>query len=155
MQLTKIDMEIADRYISKREKQLARWPNTRWVMLVIYSVLLILGCLMVSDGMRSVDDDKSMDLLVNHALGDDPPPGLEHRWVVGSMIKITKILEARHQLVTYSIVQMAIGFMWFFSGVTMVCLTVLRWNIAERDGLICKLLRMQLQELGQGKVFSD
>src|SRR5262249_42936695 len=64
-----------------------------------------------------------------------------------SMIKLSKVLELRHQEVTYSLMQVAVGSMWALSGVIMVCLTILRWNTGERDALICKLLRGKLQEL--------
>ena len=43
MQLTKSEIEIADRYISKRERQLAQWPLRRWLMLVIFSVFALVG----------------------------------------------------------------------------------------------------------------
>jgi hypothetical protein len=91
-----------------------------------------------------------MDMQVSQALEKDPPPGLEHRWAVGCMMKISKILEARHQVVTASLIEVVIGFMWLISGVSMVCLIILRWNRGERDALICKLLRGKLQELEPG-----
>jgi len=147
MKLTKREIEIADRCISKREKQIAQWPRKRWVLLAIYSVLAIIGFLIAHDGKRSIYEDQATEAQVSRALGDGPPPGLEHRWVVGSMIKISTILEARHQVVTLSLIEMAVGFMWFISGLSMVCIVILRWNTGERDALICKLLRAKLQEL--------
>ena len=93
MELTKSEMEIADRYISKRERQLEQWPRRRWLMLAIFSVLALLGYGILSDGDRSIRDDKAMDMQVSQALEKDPPPGLEHRWAVGCMMKISKILE--------------------------------------------------------------
>lgn len=149
MELTKNEMEIADRYISKRERQVAQWPHRRWLMLAIFSVSMLIGCLIQSDGMRSINDDKATDLEVSRALGDGPPPGLEQRWVVGAMMKIGKIHELRYQAVTYALMQVALGYVQLISGVVMVCLTVLRWNTGERDALICKLLRAKLHELKQ------
>jgi hypothetical protein len=150
MKLTKSEIEIADRYISKRERQLAQWPRRRWLLLVIYLLLALLGYGILSHGDRSIRDDKAMDMQVSQALEKDPPPGLEHRWAVGCMMKISKILEARHQVVTASLIEVVIGFMWLISGVSMVCLIILRWNRGERDALICKLLRGKLQELEPG-----
>jgi hypothetical protein len=150
MELTRHEIEIADRYLSKRERQLAQWPRRRWLLLVIYSVLALLGYGILRDGDRSIRDDKAMDMQVSQALEKDPPPGLEHRWAVGCMMKISKILEARHQVVTASLIEVAIGCMWLISGVSMVCLIILRWNRGERDALICKLLRGKLQELEPG-----
>ncbi|MDB6123187.1 MAG: hypothetical protein JWQ71_2180 [Pedosphaera sp.] len=149
MELTKSEIEIADRYISKRERQLAQWPHRRWLILVIFSVGMLLGYRNHSDGMRSINDDKATDLEVSRALGDGPPPGLERRWAVGAMLKISKILELRHQVVTYSLMQVDVGVMQFLAGAIMVCLAILRWNTGERDALICKLLRGKLQELEQ------
>lgn len=146
MELTKSEIEIADRYISKRERQLARWPHRRWLILAIFSVFALVGYRTASDGMRSIHDDKATDLQVSRAFGEAPPPGQEHRWAVGTMIKIGKILELRHQVVTYALMEVAVGFMQILSGAIMVCLTILRWNTGERDALICKLLRAKLQE---------
>ena len=149
MKLTKSEIEIADRYISKRERQLAQWPLRRWLMLVIFSVFALVGYRNVSVGERDIQDDKATDMQVSQALEKDPPPGLEHRWAVGSMLKVSKILELRHQVVSYALMQVAWGTVWLLSGVIMVVLTILRWNTGERDALICKLLRGKLQELQQ------
>jgi len=65
------------------------------------------------------------------------------------MIKIGKILELRHQLVSYALMEVVLGSMQILSSVIIVCLTILRWNTGERDALICKLLRGKLQELEQ------
>jgi hypothetical protein len=149
MELTKSEIEIADRYISKRERQLAQWPLTRWLMVAMFSVLMLLGYRIQNDGRRSIQDDKTTDLEVSRALRDGPPPGLENRWAVGSMMKISKILELRHQVVSASLIQVVFGYVMLLSGATMVCLVILRWNTGERDALICKLLRGKLQELEQ------
>ena len=149
MDLTKSEIEIADRYISKRERQLAQWPLRRWLMAVIFSVLALVGYLTMRDGERSIQDDKATDMQVSQALEKAPPPGLEHRWAVGSMMKVSKILELRHQVVTASLIEIALGYVQFISGVIMVGLIILRWNRGERDALICKLLRGKLQELEQ------
>lgn len=58
--------------------------------------------------------------------------------------------QLRHQVVSYALRQVAFGYMQLLSGAIMVCLTILRWNTAERDALICKLLRGKLQELEPG-----
>jgi len=149
MELTKREIEIADRCISKRERQQAQWPLRRWLILVIFSVSMLLGYINVSDGMRSIDDDRATDLQVDRSLGEGPPPGLEKPWIVGSMMKISKILESRYQLVTYAMMQVALGYIQLITGAIMVFLTILRWNVGERDALICKLLRWKLQELEQ------
>ena len=147
MELTKSEIGIADRCLSKREKQVAQWPRKRWVLLTIYSVLMLSGFLILNDGKRSIYDDQATEAQVSRALGEGPPPGLEHRWAVGSMRKISTILEARHQVVTLSLIELAVGFMWFISGLSMLCIIILRWRTGERDALICKLLRAKLQEL--------
>lgn len=149
MELTKSEMEIADRHIAKRERELAQWPRKRWVLLVVYSVVMFIGCLIVNDGRRSIYEDLSMEAEMRRALGKGPPPGLEERWTLGAMMKITTILEARHQIVTLSLLQMAAGFLPFISGLTMVTIVLLRWNGGERDALICKLLRAKLRKLEQ------
>jgi hypothetical protein len=149
MELTKSEIEIADRYISKRERQLAQWSRRRWLMLVIFSVFALIGYRNVSDGVRSIDDDKATDLHVSRAVGEAPPPGQEHLWAVGTMIKIGKILELRHQVVTYALMEVTLGSMQILSGAIIVFLTILRWNTGERDALICKLLRGKLRELEQ------
>lgn len=149
MELTKREIEVADRYISKRERQLAQWPRSRWLILVVYSVFMLVGYRIVSDGMRSIQEDKAIDLQASLAIGGYPSPDQEQRWVVGSMMKIAKVLESRYQVVIYSLIQVGVGCLPFFSGFTMVSLTILRWNTGERDALICKLLRGKLQELQQ------
>ena len=103
----------------------------------------------MSNGVRGIQDDKSTDLLVNRAVRETPPPGQENLLAVGTMMKIAKILELRHQVVTDSLMEVAVGFMQILGGVIIVCLTILRWNTGERDALICKLLRGKLQELEQ------
>jgi hypothetical protein len=108
---------------------------------------MLVGCLIVNDGRRSIYEDQAIEAQVGRALGEGPPPGLERRWTVGAMIKISTILEARHQVVTLSLMEMAAGFMPLISGLSMVCIIILRWNPSERDALICKLLRAKLQEL--------
>jgi hypothetical protein len=70
MQLTKREIEIADRYISRRERQLAQWPLRRWLILVIFSVSMLYGYINVNDGMRSIDDDRATDLQVDRSLGE-------------------------------------------------------------------------------------
>ena len=149
MELTKNELAIAERYISKRERQLARWPRSRWLLLIIYSVMALVGYLIVSDGVRDINDDKTTDMEVSRAFGAAPPPGLENRWAVGTMIKMGKILEARHQMVSASLMEVAVGFMQILCGASMVCVTLVRWNTGERDALICKLLRGKLRELEQ------
>jgi hypothetical protein len=149
MELTKSEIEIADRCISKRERQLAQWPRNRWLMLVLNSAIILLGHHLVSDGMGTIDNDKATDMQVSRALGDGPPPGLENRWAVGAMMKMSKILEARHQVVSASLMEVAVGYTWLLGGLIMVCFIVLRWKPSERDALICKLLRWKLQELKQ------
>ena len=149
MELTKSEIAIADRYISKRERQLAQWPLMRWLIVVIFSVSALFGYRSLSDGNRSIQDDKTTDMEVSRAVGEAPPPGLEQRWVVGTMIKISKVLEARHQVVTAALMQLALGYAQLISGAIMVCFVVLRWNSGERDALICKLLRGKLKELEQ------
>ena len=147
MELTKREIEIADRYISKRERQVAQWPIKRWIILVVFSASMLFGYKNVSDGMRTIDDDKDMGSQVSRSLGDGPPPGLEKPWIVGSIIKTSKILEARYQLVTYAMMQVALGYIQIIAGAIMVGLALVRWNSGERDAIICKLLRSQLQEL--------
>jgi hypothetical protein len=149
MKLTKSDIEIADRCISKRERQLAQWPHRRWLLLAMFSVFTLVGYRIVSDGVRSIHDDKATDLQVSRAVGEAPPPGQEHLWAFGAMMKISKILELRHQVVTNALIEVALGSIPFLGGAIMVCLTILRWNTGERDVLICKLLRGKLQELEQ------
>ena len=147
MKLTKNEMEIADRFISKREKQLAQWPYRRWLIVIIFSASMLFGHRNVNDGMRSINDDRATDSQVDRALGDGPPPGLERAWVVGSMIKISRVLESRYQVMNYALMQVALGYIQVITGAIMVCLAILRWKPSERDALICKLLRMKLQKL--------
>src|SRR4051812_23441916 len=111
MKLTKHEIEIAERCIAKRERQLAHWPYRRWVMLVFFSALAILGHRTLMDGVGSINEDKYTDRQVSNVIGDGPPPGLEQRWVVGTMLKINKVLEARHQLVAYGLMQVGLGYM--------------------------------------------
>jgi len=80
MELTKNEIEIADRCISKRERQVAQWPHRRWLILAIVLVFAFIGYRTVSDGVRSIQDDKATDSQVSRAFGDTPPPGQEHRW---------------------------------------------------------------------------
>jgi hypothetical protein len=149
MEFTKNEIEIADRYISKREKQLKQWPVRRWLILAIFSVGTLLGYRTMSDGMRSIHDEKTIDSYVSNSIGEYPPLGQEQRWSVGRMLKIAKLLEDRQQVVAYSLMGVALGYVEILSGVAMVCLIILRWNTGKRDALICKLLRGKLQELEQ------
>ena len=64
-------------------------------------------------------------------------------------MKISKILELRHQVVSYALMEVTLGTMQLLAAAIMVCLTILRWNTGERDALICKLLRGKLQKLEQ------
>jgi len=150
MELTKNELQIADRYLSKREKQIAQWPQKRWILLLIFSAITFVGYHTQREGTRSISEDRAMDMELSRSLGGDPPPpGEEHRWLVGSMLKVSKVLELRHQVVTTSLIQSGIGFVQLFMGLIMVTLIILRWNTAERDALICKLLRAQLTEFQQ------
>jgi hypothetical protein len=149
MELTKRETEIADRYISKRERQLAQWPIRRWLIVVIFSVGALYGYRNVRDGEQSIQDDKATDLEVSRSLAEGPPPGLERLWMMGAVRKTAKVLELRYEVVSSSLIQVAWGYVVSLSGVIMVCLTILRWNTGERDALICKLLRAKLQELEQ------
>ena len=67
--------------------------------------------------------------------------------MMGAVRKTAKVLELRYQVVTYALMQVAIGYVMFLGGACMVALTIVRWNTGERDALICKLLRTKLQEL--------
>jgi hypothetical protein len=155
MELTKSELEIAERCLAKREKQLAQWPIRRWLILAIFSVIALVGHLTVSDGMRGISDDQATDIQVSQALEKPPPPGLENQWAVGSMMKISKILELRHQMVTYSLLKVVLGYVQVLGGLIMVCLVILRWRPSARDALICKLLRAKLQELEQAPPVVD
>src|SRR4051812_6617987 len=149
MELTKTEIEIADRYISKREKQLAQWPLRRWLMVAIFSVMALYGYRNVNDGERSIQDDKATDLEVSRSLGEGPPPGLERLWMMGAVRKTAKVLELRYQVVTSALMQAAVGYVMLLSSAMMVSVIILRWKTGERDALICKLLRAKLQELEQ------
>ena len=149
MELTKREIEIADRWISKRERQLAQWPCRRWLILAIFAVFALLGYRTASDGMRSIHDEKTIDSYVSATIGAAPPPGLEQRWAVGTMLKIAKLLESRQQEVAYAVLEVALGYLEILLAATMVCLVILRSRTVERDALICKLLRGKLQELEQ------
>ncbi len=150
MELTKSEIAIADRYISKRERQLAQWPLRRWLMLAIFSVMALYGYRNVIVAERDIQDDKATDLEVSRSLGDGPPPGLERLWMMGAIRKTAKVLELRYQVVSYALIQVAVGYVVLLGGACMVALTIVRWNTGERDALICKLLRTKLQELEQG-----
>ncbi len=150
MELTKSELEIAERCLSQRERQLEQWPRRRWLILAMFSVFALVGYLIARDGKRSIDDDKAMDMQVSQALEKPPPLGLEHHWAVGAMMKISKILELRHQVVSAALMQVAIGYVQLLGGVAIVCVTILRWKPSEREALICKLLRRKLQELERG-----
>src|SRR5258707_14921465 len=147
MELTKSEIEVADRYLSKRERQLAQWPHRRWLIVAIFSVFTLLGYRSVNEGMRSIDDDKTAYSYVNRAVGEAPPPGLEQRWSVGTMLKIGKILELRQKEVAHAVMQVALGYIEILSGVSMVCIVILRSRTRKRDARICKLLRGKLQEI--------
>jgi hypothetical protein len=150
MELTKSEIEVANRYISKREKQLAQWPMRRWLMLAIFLAMALYGYRNLSVAERDIQDDKATDLEVSRSLGDGPPPGLERLWMMGAIRKTAKVLELRYQVVTYALIQVAMGYVVLLGGACMVALTIVRWNTGERDALICKLLRTKLQELEQG-----
>jgi hypothetical protein len=110
---------------------------------------MLTGYRNVSDGMRDIADDKATDSDVSRALGEGPAPGQERLWAIGAMMKTSKLLELRYQVVTYSLMEVALGYVLILLGVANLCLTILRWNRGERDALICKLLRAKLQELEQ------
>lgn len=147
MELTKSEIEIAERWISKRERQLAQWPRRRWVILALFAVFALLGYRTASDGMRSIRDEKTIDSYVNAAIGAAPPPGLEQRWAVGTQLKVANLLESRQQEVAYAVLEVALGYLQILLAATMMCLVVLRSKTVERDALICKLLRGKLQDL--------
>ena len=149
MELTKSEITIADRHLSKRERELAQWPRRRWLLLVVYSVVMLIGFPIVNEGKRSIYEDQLTEAHISRALGQGPPSTLDDRWVIGAILKIGNVLEARHQVVTLSLMQMAVGCLPFFSGLSMVCIVIVRWNMVERDALICKLLRARLRELEQ------
>jgi hypothetical protein len=147
MELTKSEIEIADRWISKRERQLAQWPRRRWLILAIFSVFALLGYRSVSDGTHDIHDEKTIDLYVSATIGEAPPAGLEQRWSVGTMLKIAKLLELRQQVVADALMEVALGYVELLSAAIMVCIVILRSRTRKRDALICKLLRGKLQEL--------
>src|SRR5258707_10134145 len=118
MELTKSEIEVADRYLSKRERQLTQWPHRRWLILAIFSGFTFLGYRSVNDGMRTIDDDKTAYSYVNRAVGEAPPPGQEQRWSVGTMLKIGKILELRQQEVAYAVMQVVLGYLEILSGLS-------------------------------------
>ncbi len=149
MELTKSEIELAERWISKRERQLAQWPRRRWLILAVFAVFAILGYRTASDGMHSIRDEKTIDAYVNATIGAAPPPGLEQRWAVGTQLKIAKLLESRQQEVAYAVLEVTLGYIEILSAATMVVLVILRSKTVERDALICKLLRGKLQELEQ------
>ena len=149
MELTKREIEIADRWISKRERQLAQWPVGRWLILAIFSVFALLAYRSLSDGMGTIHDEKTIDSYVSRTIGEAPPPGLDQRWAVGTVLKISKLLELRQQEVAYSVLEVGLGYLEVLSAATMLCLVILRSKTVERDALICKLLRGKLQELEQ------
>ena len=151
MELTKREIEIADRCISKRERQLAQWPLRRWLILAIFSVFALLAYRTLSGGMRSIHDEKTIDFYVSATIGAAPPAGLEQRWSVGTMLKIAKLLELRQQEVAYALMEVALGYVELLCAAIMVVLVILRSKTVERDALICKLLRGKLQELEQAR----
>src|SRR4051812_12881036 len=124
MELTKSEIAIADRYISKRERQLAQWPLRRWLMLAVFSVMALYGYRNVSLAERDIQDDKATDLEVSRSLGEGPPPGLERLWMMGAVRKTAKVLELRYQVVTYALIHAAVGYMVLLGGACMVALTI-------------------------------
>jgi len=149
MDLTQNEIAIAERHLSKRERQLAQWPRARWLILAAFAVFAFVGYRTASDGMGSLRDEKTIDSFVSATIAAGPPPGLEQPWAVGTQLKIAKLLESRQQEVAYSILEVGLGYLEILSAATMACLVILRSKTMERDALICKLLREKLQQLKQ------
>lgn len=71
--------------------------------------------------------------MASNTIGATPPPGLKQRWAVGTMLKIARLLELRQQVVAYSLMEVAVGFILILGGVSMGCLIIMRWNTGERE----------------------
>lgn len=146
MELTEKEIVLAENLLSRYEKRTASWPRRRWVWLAIAIAGICIGAYWSLESWFALNSEASYE--ISRIIGSDEKPTLEeaHLWAVGSMLKVAKLLELRHQMLVFIYLEATSGFLIGVFSIGLLGIIIRRWNMDERDALICKVLRAKWQD---------
>jgi len=146
MRLTKKEIALAENLLSRYEKRTASWPRKRWVLLAMTIAGIFIGAYWFLDSWNAISGEASYEITNIIKSDEEPTPEEAHLWAVGSMLKVAKILELRHQMLIFVYLEATISSLLIFFCICTLGIIIQRWNINERDALICKILRAKWQD---------
>jgi len=146
MKLSEKETVLAENLLSRYEKRTASWPRRRWVWLAIAIAGICIGAYWSLESWFALNSEASYE--ITKIIGSDKKPTLEeaHLWAVGSMLKVAKLLELRHQMLVFMYLEATSGFLIGVFSIGLLVIIIRRWNIDERDALICKVLRTKWED---------
>jgi hypothetical protein len=146
MRLTEKEIVLAENLLSRYEKRTASWPRRRWVLLVIAIAGICIGAYWFLECWIAINSEASYDITKIIKSGEKPTSEEAHLWAVGSMLKVAKILEIKQQMLIFIYLEATSSVMIMVSCACFLAIIIQRWNIDERDTLICKILRAKWQD---------
>jgi hypothetical protein len=146
MKLTEKETVLVERLLNCYEKKTASWARKRWVLLGLAIIGICASAYVAISAFADLRSQASYDIV--EVIESDKSLTQEnaHLWAVGMMVKIAKIFELRQEMLVLIYLEATSGFL---IGVFSICLLVIiirRWNMDERDALICKVLRAKWQD---------
>jgi hypothetical protein len=146
MKLTEKEIFLAETLLSRYEKRTTSWPRRRWVFLVIAIAGICVGAYLFLESWIEINSEASYE--ISRILESDDKPTFEeaHLWAVGSMLKVAKLLELRHQMLVFMYLEATSGFLIGVFSISLLVIIIRRWNMDERDALICKVLRAKWED---------
>ena len=146
MRLTEKETVLAENLLSCYEKRTASWPRRRWVWLAIAIAGICSGAYWFLESWIAIKGEASYEITRVIKSGEEPTSEEAHLWAVGSMLKVAKILELRQKMLFFAYLDATGGLLAGLSSACFLGIIIHRWNIDERDALICKVLRAKWQD---------
>lgn len=143
MELTQKELEVANKVLKEIERKATSWPRMRWFNLIFFTFMTVSGLFYFRCGFDTIANNTQIKL---EPIKELPSQQEEHLWAVGSMIKIAKILELRQKSLNLALLESGGGLFMISLGLAIIIITIMRWNNADRDSLLYKILSYKLKE---------
>lgn len=146
MRFSEKEIALAEALLRRYEKRAASGPRRRCVWMMIAIAGICCGSYGFVESLAVVRCEASYDITKVIKSGEEPTYEEAHLWAVGSMLKIAKILELRQKMLFFAYLDANVSLLVGLSSACLLGIIIQRWNIYERDVLICKILRAKWQE---------
>jgi hypothetical protein len=105
------------------------------------------GAIVFTDGFK-LGLDSSEDSTQRYMIeAEELPSGTERDvWMVGTFRKAAAILETRFTMYKIAVLEIVLGFLITFLGMSVIPITIIQWKKGPQKRLLAKLLRAKWEE---------